>query len=63
MVLKSHQMAIFKKLVKYPIISGIIKLLRANPLTNSSKCPKITVGQKMFMIVLNQKCDWYGQAG
>ena len=53
MVLKSHQMAIFKKLVKYHIISG----MRANPFAKSSKCPKISVGQKMFMIVLNPKCD------
>ena len=30
---------------------------------SSSECPKIIVAQKMFMIVLNQKCDWYGQAG
>ena len=53
MVFKSHQMAIFKKLVKYPFISG----MRANPFADRSKCPKISVVQKMFMIVLNQKCD------
>ena len=46
-------MAIFKKLVKYPITTHEDQSL----LAKSSKCPKITAVQKTFMIFLNQKCD------